>query len=254
MNRTTRKTRKKPRTTNNSLRTSYGIVILPKGTKLYHASVNNRCILPAKPVIFTTLHPSEWYTEDSYISVIELQREVTLLFMIRNIRRMRIFSVLNSFLGVENSNLEKMNYTKISGWLPYLRNENLDGWFCSIENKGTVEFAIINDPSILKITECKLIKRDWVNVNYTENMNLIPKRWGTQYPISSTVLPMRFVLNRQFQAQIEAYKKEIAEDDPRGTAFSVILENAIIDYIDAPVNTIRWITPTTPVPVGAYTV
>ncbi len=242
MDKSTRKTRKKMRPRTGSLRNSYGVVILPKGTRLYHASIKNLCTLPNKPVLFMTLHPSEWYTEDSYISVIELQREVTLLFMIRNIRRMRIFSALNNYLGIDNSNLYKMNSTKISGWLPYLRNENLDGWFCSIENKGTVEFAITNDPTILKIVECKTIKRDWINVNYTENMNLIPKRWGNQYPLSSSTIPIRFVINRQFQNQIESYQKEVAEDDPCGTAFSVLLENAIIEYIDAPVNTIHWIT------------
>ena len=73
-----RKTRRSKRTTNlnhsmsgDSLRTSYGTVRVPKGSILYHATTSNTCILPDKPMLFTTLHPSDWYAEDIFISVIE---------------------------------------------------------------------------------------------------------------------------------------------------------------------------------------
>ena len=222
-----------------SLRTSYGTVILPKGTRLYHASTGKLCNLPIKPVLFMTLHPSEWYMEGAYISVIELQREIPLLFMIRNIRFMRIFSSLNNYLG-NNKNLQKMNYEKIKDWLPFLQKEELYGWLSSIENKTAIEFAILNTTSILKIVECLPIEYNWINTNITSNMEIIPKKWGAKYKISTYKKPITLILNSRFKQQIENYIKQISEEDPDGTAFSLLLKNANITYIDAPLDYICW--------------
>lgn len=230
----TRKKRKE------SLRLSYGVVILPKGTHLYHISGEKLCTLPNKPVLFTTLHPSEWYMEDTYISVIELQRDVSLLFMIKAIHRLRIISALNDYLGIPNSNLQKQNYNKIKEWLPFFHKENLDGWFSSIENKSAVEFAIMNDINILKIVNCIPIRFNWNNSSYNKDMIIIPKQWGTEYPISSIKIPVTFILNRRYKPMIETYRKQIEDEDPRGTAFSILLENAKVIYFDSPLETIRW--------------
>ena len=225
-----------------SLKTSYGSVILPKGTKLYHASVGKLCTLPSKPVLFMTLHPSEWHMEDAHISVVELQREVTLLFMIKGIRHMRLFSSLNNYIENKNKNLAKMDYNKIKCWLPYLKKENLDGWFSSIENKAPIEFAILNEPSVLKIVECSPIEYNWTNSYYNNNMELIPKNWGTKYKISSYNNPIKFILNSRFKPQIEEYIRVVSEQDIDGTAFSLILKNADISYFDAPLEKIDWCT------------
>lgn len=233
----TRKIRQKPHH-DKSLQKSYGVVILPKGFKLYHASVSQLCTIPNKPVIFTTLHPSEWYYEDAYISIIELQRDVTLLFMIQTIRQLRLFSSLNTFLGIPNSNLAKMNYETIKSWIPFLRYESLDGWISSIENKTAVEIALINDPTILKLISCSPIKYNWTNSRYNNN-SFIPKNWGTTYPLSTETVQM--LLHSRFKPQIEAYLKQLAEDDPYGTAFSLLLTNANITYINSStVENIRW--------------
>ena len=231
------KTRKNRRT--NKLKSSYGVVVLPKGTRLYHAGIKKRCSLPEKPVIFMTLHPSEWSYEEFHISVVELQRDVTLLFMVKDIYRMRLYSSLNMYLE-NGTNLAKMDSNKIQCWIPFLKNETLDGWFSSIENKTAIEFAIMNDPTILKIIECLPITFNWTNSTYNRNMSLVPKNWGTRYPISSTILPVKFILNSRFKPQIEKYQEQIAEEDPNGTAFSILLKNAEIDYFDAPLETIKW--------------
>jgi hypothetical protein len=236
-----KKTRSKTRKNmkGGSLRTSYGVVILPKKTRLYHASSNKLCDLPSKPVLFMTLHPSDWYAEDSHISVIELQKEVTLLFMVRHIRNMRIFSSLNNHIG-NGKNLEKMNYEKIKCWLPFFQKEKLDGWFSSIENKNTIEFAILNDPSILKIVECLPIEYNWMNSTINNNMELIPKNWGTKYKISTYNIPIKMILNSRFKDIIETYMQQVSEQDPYGTTLSLILKNASITYIDAPLENIKW--------------
>lgn len=222
------------------LKESYGVVILPKGTRLYHASSSPLCSLPKKPMIFMTLHPSEWYMEDSFISVIELQREVTLLFMIKRIHNLRVFSSLNEFLSEKNSNLAKMN-CKIRAWLPHLQKEHLDGWFSSVENKTAVEFAIRNDPEMLSVIHCLPIQYNWTNSTYTNTMDYIPKNWGKMYPISSKTLPIRFHVNIRYKSQIEEYIRKDEAEDPKGTAFAVLLENAEISYFDSPLESIRWV-------------
>lgn len=229
-----------------SLLSSYGSVTLPKGIKLYHACANKLCTLPTKPVLFLTLHPSEWYTEDAHIAVIELQRDVKLLFMIKDIIQMRILSSLNDFLPKPNSNLAKMNYENVKKWLPHLQNEGLDGWMSSIENKTAIEFAVINDPSVLKIVDCLPIQYNWSNstINY-DNENkytLKPKNWGIVYPLYSRIYPIQLNIHERFRNKINEYKKKVQIEDPLGTAFSVLLENASITYFDGDVDdSIRWI-------------
>lgn len=229
-----------------SLLSSYGSVTLPKGMKLYHACANKLCTLPAKPVLFLTLHPSEWYMEDAHIAVIELQRDITLLFMIKDIIQMRILSSLNDFLGKPNSNLAKMNYENVKKWLPNLQNEGFDGWMSSIENKTAIEFAVINDPSVLKIVDCLPIQYNWsnstINYNSTENTSTFTlKNWGTVYPLYSRTHPIQLHIHERFRDKINAYKKKVQDEDPLGTAFSVLLENASITYFDGEVDkSIRW--------------
>jgi hypothetical protein len=233
----TRKYHKKP----TPLRSSYGIIKLPKGTRLYHVSSSEHCTLPSqeyKPILFLTLHPSEWYVENAYVSTIELQSDIDILFMVQSIRQMRIFSSLNIFLGKNGSNLAKMNTENIRQWVPLLQKENLNGWFSSIENKTGVEFAIMNDPRILNIVECKPLRYNWTNSSYNET--LIPKNWGTTYPVSTIIKPVTIVLNSRFKEQIDAYIKYVYEEDRGGTAFSLLLENANIIYFDAPLEEIRW--------------
>ncbi len=71
-------------------------------------------------------------------------------------------------------------------------------------------------------------------------MKLVPKKWGNTYAISSLTNPIQLVLNSRFKSQIEAYQAQIAEEDPDGTAFSILLKNANISYIDAPLEEIKW--------------
>jgi len=223
-----------------SLRTSYGTVRVPKGSILYHATTSNTCILPDKPMLFTTLHPSDWYAEDIYISVIELQRDIELLFMVSLIHKTRIFSSLNKYLGENNTNLAKMNYGRIKSWLPFLQSEKLDGWFSSIENGYAIELALIHDPTILKILECNPIRYNWTNSKYVNN-SITPKHWGSVYPLSATTIPFQLVLNERYRTQIENYKKLIASEEPLSTTLSIILENADINYFEGAVDDIKWI-------------
>ena len=187
-----------------------------------------------------TLHPSEWYSEDAHVSVIELKRDVNLLFMVREIHAFRILSALNDFIGTQRGNMIKMDCEKVKKWIPYLQQESLDGWFSSIENKTAVEFAILNDPNILDIVECEPIIFNWNNSTYNNNNALVPKKWGSVYPIHSQTHPISLIINSRFQPQIENYIRRVSDEDSRGTAFSILLENANITYVNSRLHAFNW--------------
>lgn len=224
---------------NNSLTNSYGTVTFKKGTILYHSSYKEVCSIPKKPMIFLTLHPSEWYgATTKYVTSIELQRDINVLFMIKQIRYTRIFSALNAFTG---NNLSKMKNENLEKYVPYLQKENLDGWFSTIENGPTVEVAVINTPGIFKIIDCSPIEYNWKNTNYDNNGEMIPKSWGTTYPITTLGLPVKMNLHQRFKPLIENYIEFISNEEPESTAFSVMLKNAEITYFDNSINnTIKW--------------
>jgi hypothetical protein len=221
------------------MRASYGEVILSKGTRLYHTSGTPMCERPDKPMLFLTLHPSEWYRHhEDYVSVFELQRDVSLFFMVQGIRRLRVFSALNLLLNKPGDNLMKMRDDNITCYKSFLEREHFDGWFSTIEGKTAVEVALLNHPAVYKLVDCSPIQWNWRNSRIDNNGKIIPKMWGNVYPVG--VHPARLTLNAVFQSQLDEYRMEIERDDPGGTAFSRILETAEIRYIDAPVQPIRW--------------
>ena len=197
-----------------NLRASYGTVVLQKGLRLYHVSNTSICKLPGTPVLCMTLHPSEWYVEGVHISVIELQRDVTLLFMVKLIHNMKLYSSLHDILQ----------------WIPHLQHESLDGWVSSIQNNTALRFAVLND-SALQWVECSPIRFNWTHSTYKSG-SIVPKQWGTIYPIHTRALPARMNLPSRFRNQIERYIQIVQEEDPLGTAFSVLLDNAIVSFFD----------------------
>jgi hypothetical protein len=172
-------------------------ITLSKGTRLYYVS-GSKDTLQEKSILSLTLHPSDWYTEDSFVSVIELRRDVSLLFMIKNIYKTRLYS---------------------SNYLPKI-NTSFDGWFLSFRYYSIL-FTIRNDPSILKIVSCLPLTYDWTNS--------IPKQWGNTYKLFSELFPVKLELNIKYKSILETYQKEMTED-PFGTTFSILLKNANIIY------------------------
>jgi hypothetical protein len=246
------------RVLNSPMRSSYGEVILKKGTRLYHASADPLETLPNRPLLFTTLHPSDYYV-GRYISVIELLRDVSLFFMVREIKQFIILSSLHQHIApnintnnnakylTQNQrntkrNLKKQDYNNIRMWLPYLQAEQFDGWFSSIENRTAIEFAIVNDPSILKFVECSPIVFNW-NIMYNSPNNVnYETYWGTSYPISTITLPAILILNKRYRAQINKYMSVVKKTTAYGTPFSCLIENATIYYVDVLIQPIHWFT------------
>jgi hypothetical protein len=84
------------------LRTTYGSVIIKKDTILYHTTDEEFSYRPNKPMLFTTIHPSEWEGINDYVVKIQLKRDVELLFMISGFKKIFIFSSLNFIFNLNN--------------------------------------------------------------------------------------------------------------------------------------------------------
>ncbi len=200
------------------LKSTNGTVILKKDTILYHATDEEFSYRPDLQ-LRTVFHPSEWTGYDNeYIVKIRLKRDIKVLFWISGFMKHYVLS----------NQTEK----KSKDFLEKIRKEKLDWWFSSIENRSHIEVAIANDPSIFEAGPSEPLRRNWRNGNCLGG-NATSKNWGEAYPVSSRKLPLSFHLNARYKPLIEEYIRYGCESTyPLEYALQVILENAIINYLD----------------------
>ena len=210
------------------LRTAYGSVIIKKDTILYNTTDEEFSYRPNKPMLFTTIHPSEWVGINDYVVKIQLKRDVELLFMISGFKKIFIFSSLN--------NLSKQSDKKLKCFVEKLKEQNLDGWFSSIENKSHIEVTIINDSDIFEPVSFEPLHRNWRNGNNLNGKKNY-KNWGNIYPISSRMIPVIFNLNIRYKSMINEY---IQFGLKSKYLFEYALENAIIKYHEGSDEEIKW--------------
>ena len=215
------------------LRQHYGEMILKEGSILYHTS--DEIFIPNKDkqMLFCLFHPSEWGQHDQFITPVILKRDISLAFLIENIKRLRLFSAVDVLTDNQNRKITK-TYTaeKLNKYITYLRNENFDGWFSSIQNQATVEVALINDDSIFTILETTPLKRCWRNGFIHENV-ITTKDWRNKYTVCTTEKPAILKINKRFRAIIKDYLfDEIKIGYIKEYVFQVILDNAEIYYND----------------------
>ncbi len=222
------------------MQTSYGTMKISKGCILYHSSDELFKNKPEKPMLFCTFHPSEW--PDKYITRIKLKKTVLLLFMVSKLKDDRVFSSLNKFTNTKLLNLAKMYDSNLQCYVEELKKEHLCGWFTSIQNKGTVEVALINSNNIFEALDTHKTIRNWRNGNCAnENNTKIPKKWGIKYPICTINNPVRLNINLRYKKLIKHYKKyEKKSGYPLEYIFQVILENAKIYYHKGELQNIKW--------------
>jgi len=150
--------------------------------------------------------------------------------MIENFRKTFIFSSLNIFSNHPNLNLAKKNDNNLKSYVKELKKENFDGWFTSIENKSSIEVALINDNSLFEVIKTEEFSRNFRNGNNLNNI-ITTKNWGKKYPICSIEYPLTFKINNKFQQLLEDYiNYGLKSKFPYEHVFQVILENAKIYY------------------------
>jgi len=216
------------------LKNLYGKVILQKDSILYHAESRDDSlehgfsenkndgeeIFTNKSMLFCTFHPSEFNGIDDYVTYIKLKKNITLLFMIEGFRKTYIFSSLNLF----------RNHPNLNSYVKELKKEKFDGWFTSIENKSSIEVALINDNSLFDRIKTEEFTRNWRNGNNLNNI-ITTKNWGTKYSICSIEYPIIFKINNKFQQFIEDYiNYGLKSKFPYEHVLQVILQNATIYY------------------------
>ena len=212
------------------LKKSYGVMKLKEGSVLYHASDRKFKDNPNKPILFCTFHPSEW--SDKYITRIRIKKNISLLFMIDLIKNDKIWSSLNKMTNNKLLNLAKMKDKYLQCYVEELKKDKLSGWFSSIENKTSVEIALINSDKIFEPIESDKLKKKWRHGNCANEYDIkIPKNWGKLYPICTIERPVNLKINLRYKKMIEGYKKyEKYSGYPLEYVFQVILENAKIFY------------------------
>jgi hypothetical protein len=233
----------------NEVKQSYGEVRLKRGTRLYMCSVQQVSELPTSALLRLCLHPSEGLVRHpneefcsdhpSYVTTIELCKDVSLLWMIEKLTSYFVYSSFRSHSGYPyHPPYVTDAYSRI--WLSHLEKEHLEGWMTPRENRYAVEVAIRNHPTLLKFVESKPLRFDWRSTTIDDTDQLIPKRWGTEYPIATDMFPATLILSRRFESQLNIYRMKQSVEDPGGTTFLRLLNTAEIECIDAPVQHIKW--------------
>lgn len=217
-------------------------MILKKGTTLYHISDEPFRERTDKPMLFTTFHPSDFSANtDEYVTRITLKRDVSLLFMVGEIRGRRILSLLDTLTGLPGHNLAKMYTPNLICYVDYLRAENFDGWFSTINGMDTVEVALINSGSMFEITSSDQIPvKNWMDGSYNSNNSYIPKRWSRMFPLTTFTYPVQLTINERYKPQIEEYMKRCERNCPTEHTFHAILKTASIRYLPYPLERIQW--------------
>jgi hypothetical protein len=208
----------------------YGSMILKKGTILYHVNdtkefdnKNSR----EKPYLFCTFHPSEWFGY-KYVHFIRLQKDIRLFFMIKEFNNDRIISSLPDIINHPKGNLAKMELeVKI-----ILEKEYFDGWFTSIENKQTVEVALLSGKNLYECIHSEKVVKAWRNGNCTDNgKNVICKIWKERYKLSFLENIIKLHVNKKYKKMFKKYKNnEKKSKYIHEYIFQIILDSAHIKF------------------------
>ena len=206
-------------------------------------------------MLFTTFHPSEWYTAvDEHITPIRLTRPASLFFMVEGFSRTRVRPLLNTLIGYPNTNMSKQIDRNLECYVRHLRAEQFDGWFSTIEGRAHVEVALINDPTLFSAGPSHTLGSNNVNA-IASNGGFKPQRLGTRYqfsPALSSLPPPRLTVHARYKPAIEQYMATCAQVAPNAFACEALFAASKIRYRAAPepATPIRWKCDGLQIPVG----
>ena len=225
----------------NKLCDTYGEVILPKGTVLYHTSNNKFELNSDKPMLFLTFHPSDYIKRsDNYVTKIIFNRDVRLLFMIYKIDdNMCFISSLELIVKKTPFHNYRRHDKNLSLYINYLEEENFDGWY-SPYHRYDLEVALINTPAAFSILSSVKCDWDWSRSQTINDTYYIPKNWGVNYTISTNVFPVRLNLNIRYKEMIDKYIEYGKNKNFNGSTLLIILNNCELAYHNSVISKIIW--------------
>ena len=214
-----------------TLKNTYGSMVLPKGLILYHTSSAVFDPRINDPMMFFTFHPCEWSTfPDEMVTKVELTKTLCVFFMVKTILYLRIISLLRTLTNSPDTpfiSLNRSRHNSIKSYIPYLEAENLDGWFSTVDNRFESEVALINKPSYYKVlSTLKSNRRLILNPDYKNNIH---------YPIYTQQFPIKLHIHKKYKEAIDEYTSKSYD-----FIFQIVLENAQIEYFDGPDKDILW--------------
>ena len=219
---------------------NYGIMIIPKGTILYHVSedkFNNNKNNTIKPLLFCTFHPYNFSgnsEEEKYIHYFELIKDVKLFFMISNFfekQSLSLFSSFSNFFNTTKKDLSKISNKNINTFLKLLEKYNFDGWFSSIDDvSSNVEIALFNNKKIYKLYKTNYIEENWYNNQINNNFFI---NFGEKYKISTIDKPITLIINKKFKNNIEKIKNKFKNNSYKSqSVYEEIIKNSIVYYLE----------------------
>jgi len=193
-------------------------------------------------MLFTTFHPSDHMTNvEEYLTRILLKRDVSLLFMVGEIRRTRILPLLDTLTGLPGLNLAKMYTPNLICYTDYLCAEHFDGWFSTISGGTNVEVALINSGSMFDVISSERVPNANLTAdNYNSANGYYPNRWATMIPLTTFTYPVQLNINMRYKTQIDEFVQLCDRQCQKGNTFYAILKNATIRYLSYPLERIRW--------------
>lgn len=224
------------------LRNNYGEIIFKEGSIIYHTSNDDEPFQyrEDKAFLFCIIHPSELHYRDEYVTFIKLKKDISLLFMIEDCRKLKVFSSLNFLTKHIYLTSAKLKNEQYLSYIEELKKENFDGWFSSIDNRAAVEIALINDKNIFDVIKTEKLNPYW-RKGYCNNDTIIIKDWRTKYPVCTIEKPVILNLHTRFKIMIEKYlEAEIESGYIKEYTFQVLLKNAIIKYHEGFLEKIEW--------------
>jgi len=224
------------------LQNNYGEIIIKEGSIIYHTSDDDEPFQYRydKAFLFCIIHPSELYYRDEYVTLNKLKKDVSLLFMIEDCKKLKILSSLNILTNHTYLTSAKLKKEQFVSYVEELKKENFDGWFTSIDNRAAVEIALINDKNIFDVIKTEKLNPYWRR-GYYNNDTIVIKDWRTKYPVCCIEKPVILNIHNRFEIMIQKYLEvEVESGFIKEYTFQVLLDNAIIKYHEGSLEKIEW--------------
>ena len=221
----------------NTLIKNYGIMVLRKGTILYHTSDEDKLFNTNNTDIkflFCSFHPYDYGFNSKYVYIIELKKEIKLFFLIdrfNNNKTPKFNSSFSKLLDFPKKNLSylklnkrKNNKKKFNKFTNVLEKQKFDGWFSSINDYGyNLEVALFNGKSLYNIIQRNDINININNTNYNK----------TNFNISTKNYPIKLIINNKYKNNIDNILNKFKNKNYEpSTIFEIIISNAEIFYFN----------------------
>ncbi len=229
---------------------TYGKLVLPKGSILYHTSKNPFETKSEEtfPMLFCVFHPSDY--ENNFVTKIVLKKDISLFFAIDFVREIidkkKISTPINVMKKITKSDFFIKYVEFVKNYLSFFSNElkknNFDGWVGLPKIGFFVEVCLINNEDIFEVLSSEHLIVDYQkeSINF-QTKEILQKNWGQQYSICFEKINIKLCLNIRYEKRINLYKKNMKKKKfKHSNTLELLIENSEITYHNGNFCMIEW--------------